>query len=105
MNDLDPDLVDRISTRAATLACPSRVEILLLLVAATDPPRQADIVRHLHLTQPTVAYHLRLLQDAELVACQRQSGASRYHLTDHGRTAVAMLGDTGTRRPHIGAST
>lgn len=100
-----PERVGRISTRAALLGCPSRVEILLALLDSAAPPRQVDIVSRSRLKQATVAYHLRLLRDGDLVTCRRQEGVSRYHLTQRGRAAVSVLDDASTERPHIGAST
>ena len=62
----------------AVLAEPSRREILDLLRQGERPV--GDLVQHLHLSQPAVSKHLRVLRDAGLVEMRPDAQRRLYRL-------------------------
>ncbi len=63
------------------LADPKRILILYFL--ADGPRRVTDLAETLHLPQPTVSHHLRILRERGLVQSQRRGVEVYYALTDH----------------------
>jgi DNA-binding transcriptional ArsR family regulator len=79
---------------------PHRRAILQLL--AKKPRSVQEIADQLPISRPAVSRHLRLLNDAGLVADQRVGNRHLYRLDDHGAAAARkylaqVWGDVGTR--------
>jgi ArsR family transcriptional regulator len=74
------------------LADPTRVQMLHMLKAATEPICVCDFTAAFDLSQPTVSHHLARLKDAGLVASFKQGVWSFYTLRqDLPQTARAAL--------------
>jgi ArsR family transcriptional regulator len=74
------------------LADPTRVQMLHLLKAATEPICVCDFTAAFDLGQPTVSHHLAKLKEAGLVASFRRGVWSFYSLSaDLPDTARAVL--------------
>jgi DNA-binding transcriptional ArsR family regulator len=61
-----------VADRLRVLATPARVHILIQLLSA--PAGVMDVARALHMSQPTVSGHLKVLRDAGLVQPRRAAG-------------------------------
>jgi DNA-binding transcriptional ArsR family regulator len=61
-----------VANRLRVLAEPTRVRILIQLLSA--PAGVMDVARVLHMSQPTVSGHLKVLRDAGLVQPRRAAG-------------------------------
>jgi DNA-binding transcriptional ArsR family regulator len=73
-------LIDRESAETyagwfACLADATRIQILNLLASHGGPMTVGDLVRALDVGQPTVSHHVKQLEDARFVCCER-AGAS-----------------------------
>lgn len=73
---LPPEAVDLVAARFRTLGEPVRIRILQLLQGGEQ--NVTTLVSGVGSTQPNVSKHLRILQDAGLVA-RRQEGNSVYY--------------------------
>jgi len=77
------------------LADPTRVQMLHMLKAATEPICVCDFTAAFDLGQPTVSHHLGKLKDAGLVASFKQGVWSFYTLRQElsaaSRAAVALI--------------
>jgi ArsR family transcriptional regulator, arsenate/arsenite/antimonite-responsive transcriptional repressor len=69
---------------------PHRLTILATLVRARGEVCVCDFTDGLPLNQPTVSHHLRILREAELVACERRGTWVYYRLSPD---AFERLGD------------
>jgi ArsR family transcriptional regulator len=56
----------------AALADPTRLQIVELLAAQTEPLCVCEIVTHFALGQPTISHHLRVLREAALVTWEKR---------------------------------
>ena len=65
----------------AGLADPNR--ILILYALADSPQNVSQLGAALHLSQPTVSRHLKVLRERGLVAAGRLGPVVEYRLTDH----------------------
>jgi len=72
------------------LADPHRLTILATLARVAGEVCVCDFTDGLPLNQPTVSHHLRILREAELVACERRGTWVYYRLAPG---AFARLGD------------
>jgi ArsR family transcriptional regulator, arsenate/arsenite/antimonite-responsive transcriptional repressor len=77
------------------LADPTRVQMLHMLKAATEPICVCDFTAAFDLGQPTVSHHLARLKDAGLVASFKQGVWSFYllraDLPETARAALALI--------------
>lgn len=77
------------------LAAPTRVQILHMLKAATEPICVCDFTAAFNLGQPTVSHHLAKLKEAGLVASFKQGVWSFYmirrSLPEAGMAALALI--------------
>jgi ArsR family transcriptional regulator, arsenate/arsenite/antimonite-responsive transcriptional repressor len=77
------------------LADPTRVQMLHMLKAATEPICVCDFTAAFDLGQPTVSHHLAKLKEAGLVASFKQGVWSfytvRHNLSEAGRAALALV--------------
>jgi DNA-binding transcriptional ArsR family regulator len=71
------------------LAHPQRRQILTLLLARGGAIRAGDIASRFACSWPTTTRHLRALEDAGLVAVERQGRERIYALQPHRLSAVA----------------
>src|ERR1700704_731520 len=83
-NDVAPPLPDaRADQLAATykaLADPTRVQILHILAAATEPVCVCDFTAAFDLGQPTISHHLAKLRDAGIVTSFKRGIWAFYQL-------------------------
>ncbi len=63
------------------LADPKR--ILILYALADEPHYVGELSEYLHMPQPTVSRHLKVLREQSLVTTERSGSSVRYSLTDH----------------------
>lgn len=73
------------------LADRHRVRILNLLSGADEAVCVCALEPALHLAQPTVSYHLKLLREAGLVERERRGRFSHYRLSDGALDRVGEL--------------
>ena len=73
------------------LADPTRLEIVRLLAAQPGPACVCDVVAHFELAQPTISHHLRVLEEAGLVAGERRGIWSYYAVSAEGVAALAQV--------------
>jgi ArsR family transcriptional regulator len=71
---------DQLATIFRALADPTRVQMLHLLKAATEPLCVCDFTAAFELGQPTVSHHLARLKDAGLVSSFKRGVWSFYQL-------------------------
>lgn len=78
------------------LADPTRVQMLHILRAASEPVCVCDFTAAVNLGQATVSHHLKKLQDAGLVESRRQGVWSYWSLqstlSEEARSLLAVLG-------------
>ena len=65
----------------AGLADPTR--ILILYALADGRQNVTQLADSLHLSQPTVSRHLKVLRERGMVSANRLGTTAEYHLTDH----------------------
>jgi ArsR family transcriptional regulator, arsenate/arsenite/antimonite-responsive transcriptional repressor len=83
---------DHLAALSRALADPTRVQMLHLLRAATEPICVCDFTAAFDLGQPTVSHHLAKLKEAGLVTSSRRGVWSFYLLRqDLSETARAVL--------------
>ncbi|HEU4429767.1 MAG TPA: metalloregulator ArsR/SmtB family transcription factor [Myxococcota bacterium] len=73
------------------LADPTRLEIVRLLGAQPGATCVCDVVAAFALSQPTISHHLRLLEEAGLIAGERRGIWSYYALTPGGLGGLAAV--------------
>lgn len=77
------------------LGDPTRVQILHILAAATDPVCVCDFTAAFDLGQPTISHHLAKLRDVGLVTSTKRGLWSFYQLnpemSDRARQAVQLI--------------
>lgn len=77
---LNPSELETLANRFRALSDPTR---LLILMAICNQERSVlDICDRTGLQQGNVSKHLRLLKDAGVVACRRESAWRYYRVTD-----------------------
>jgi DNA-binding transcriptional ArsR family regulator len=76
----------------ATLADPTRLEILLLLADKEAPVR--EIAEQLQRPQPTISRHLKILRENGLVSSQRQGTNQYYRLVNPALLEIIRLANT-----------
>lgn len=78
------------------LADPTRVQMVHILAAATEPVCVCDFTAAFELGQPTISHHLARLRDAGLVTSSKRGIWAFYQLdpgmSDAARRAVALIG-------------
>ena len=85
-------VADDLATLYKALGDPTRVQMLHMLKAATEPICVCDFTAAFDLGQPTVSHHLARLKEAGLVASFKQGVWSFYTLRqDLPHTAQAAL--------------
>jgi ArsR family transcriptional regulator, arsenate/arsenite/antimonite-responsive transcriptional repressor len=77
----------------------TRLQIMLLLAAQTEPLCACDVGDQFELSQPTISHHMKVLVDAGLVDSYREGIWAFYRLTDIGRGLMA--GALGTLAPGV----
>jgi ArsR family transcriptional regulator, arsenate/arsenite/antimonite-responsive transcriptional repressor len=77
---LADDHAERVAAVFRVLADPTRVQMLHLLKAATEPLCVCDFTAAFDLGQPTVSHHLAKLKEAGLVSSFRRGVWSFYQL-------------------------
>ncbi len=73
---------DQLAALFKTLADPTRVQMLHMLKAATEPICVCDFTAAFDLGQPTVSHHLARLKDAGLVSSFKRGVWSFFSLCD-----------------------
>ncbi|MBQ6380648.1 MAG: winged helix-turn-helix transcriptional regulator [Clostridia bacterium] len=71
------------------LADESRVKIVLML--STGATNACDFIDELHISQPTLSHHLRILHEAGIVQCEKEGKWRIYSLTESGQTLAAYV--------------
>jgi ArsR family transcriptional regulator len=90
---LADEQADQLAVIFRALADPTRVQMLHLLKAATEPICVCDFTAAFDLGQPTVSHHLAKLKDAGLVTSFKRGVWSFYRLRqDLSELARAALG-------------
>ena len=86
---------DQLAAIFRALADPTRVQMLHLLKAATEPICVCDFVAAFDLGQPTVSHHLAKLKEAGFVTSFKQGVWSFYSLrrdlTDTAKAILALI--------------
>ncbi|MGA7087794.1 MAG: metalloregulator ArsR/SmtB family transcription factor [Candidatus Dormiibacterota bacterium] len=86
---------DQLASLYRALADPTRVQIIHILAAATEPVCVCDFTAAFELGQPTISHHLAKLRDAGLVTSTRGGLWSFYQLnpemSDRARLAVQLI--------------
>ncbi len=87
---LSDDAAERLARVFKALGDPTRVK-LLSLIAGTEGGEAClcDLIEPVHLSQPTVSHHMRLLADAGLVAREQRGKWAYYRVVDQTLLAVA----------------
>lgn len=67
----------------------SRVKILLML--SSGATNACDFMDELHISQPTLSHHLKVLSEAGLVNCQKDGKWRIYALSESGKKTVAFI--------------
>ncbi len=68
--------------RFKALADPTRLTILATLAASPEPICACDLGGDVDLEQPTVAHHLKVLRNSELIVAERRGKWAYYRLQD-----------------------
>ena len=92
---LDAAAADELAGLFKALADPTRVAIVNRL-AGVEECCVCDLTAAVHLSQPTVSHHLRVLRDAGLVAAERRGTWAFYRLVPE---AAERLRDVFTPAP------
>ena len=75
------------------LADPTRFEIFRLIEAQDGPICACDIGEHVTVGQPTIAHHLKVLRETELITVSRQGVWAYYAVNPTGLAALqAVIG-------------
>lgn len=85
---LSPEEAEQLSDNLQILAHPVRLQILALLARHEGQVCVCDLEAALPVKQPTVSHHLKLLQAAGLIDCERHGLWSYYFLN---REALARI--------------
>jgi len=92
---LRPSHADELSAIFRALADPTRVQMVHMLKAASEPICVCDFTAAFDLGQPTVSHHLARLKEAGLVASFKRGVWSFYALRDDigeaGQRALALI--------------
>lgn len=84
-----------LAERLKTLADPTRLRMLDLLVQGQEARAQALCVCHITeqfpIHQPTISHHLRLLREAGFVDCEKRGVWAYYWATDLGKRHLALV--------------
>ena len=92
---LADEQAEQLATLFRALADPTRVQMLHLLKAATEPLCVCDFTAAFDLGQPTVSHHLAKLKDAGLVSSFKRGVWSFYQLrqdlSDAARAVLAFI--------------
>lgn len=81
---LPRDQAERQSDDLGLLANPIRLQLLHLLLEATEPVCVCDLTAALALKQPTVSHHLKLLKDAGVVDSEKRGVWSHWFVKRDG---------------------
>ena len=81
---LPPDQAERQSDDLGLLANPIRLQLLHLLLEATEPVCVCDLTGALALKQPTVSHHLKLLKGAGVVDSEKRGVWSHWFVKREG---------------------
>jgi ArsR family transcriptional regulator len=82
---------DDLASLFRALADPTRLQMLHLLKAATQPICVCDFTAAFDLGQPTVSHHLAKLKEAGLVTSLKRGVWSFYSLQDLPETVLALI--------------
>ena len=92
---LEPTEAARLAAIYKALSDPTRVQMLHLLKASSEPICVCDFTAAFDLGQPTVSHHLGKLRDAGLVQSFKRGVWAFYHLRDDmpaaGRAALNLV--------------
>ena len=66
---------EQVAAALKAIADPTRLTMLALLAAETEPTCVCHLEARFHLSQPTISHHLKVLREAGLVTTERR-GAS-----------------------------
>ena len=80
-----------LAERLKTLADPTRLGILDLLLQQERPLCVCEITEHFEQRQPTISHHLRLLREASFIRGEKQGVWSYYIATELGKRAIRLL--------------
>ncbi|MDQ6846437.1 MAG: metalloregulator ArsR/SmtB family transcription factor [Candidatus Dormibacteraeota bacterium] len=88
--------VDELSAIYKALGDPTRVQIIHILAAATEPVCVCDFTAAFDLGQPTISHHLAKLRDAGIVSSIKQGVWAFYRLnptmSGAARAAIQLIG-------------
>ncbi len=92
---LDATQASEVAALGRALGDPTRVQIIHILVAATEPVCVCDFTAAFDLGQPTISHHLAKLRQAGLVTCFKRGLWAFYQLnpemSDRARLAVQLI--------------
>jgi ArsR family transcriptional regulator len=92
---LQDDEVDQLSALYRALGDPTRVQIIHILTAATEPVCVCDFTAAFELGQPTISHHLARLREAGLVTSFKRGLWAFYQLNPEmsarARVAVQLI--------------
>jgi ArsR family transcriptional regulator len=79
---------ESLAERLKSIADPTRLRMLDLLVQQAEPICVCDLTPQFPQNQPTISHHLRLLRDARLVDTEKRGIWSYYWATEEGKETL-----------------
>jgi ArsR family transcriptional regulator, arsenate/arsenite/antimonite-responsive transcriptional repressor len=97
---LNADTAHRLATVLKAIAEPTRLRLLSLVAAhANAEACICDLTKPVHLSQPTVSHHMKVLVDAGLLTREQRGKWAYYRLIPGAFDALAQLLSTSSK-PH-----
>src|SRR5688500_5848831 len=81
---------DRLVAILRALGEPTRLEIMRLIAAQSEPICVCDVVERFQLQQPTISHHLKVLREAGLVTVSRRGVWAYYAADPRGLSALGQ---------------
>jgi ArsR family transcriptional regulator len=88
---LDEPRSSTLAGRLKALADATRLRMLDLLAAQSQPLCVCDITSQFHLRQPTISHHLRILREAGLISGEKRGVWSYYWATEEGKQSLSLV--------------
>ncbi len=96
---MDADTATRLAGVLKAIAEPTRLRLLSLVAAHADGEACiCDLTEPVHLSQPTVSHHMKVLVDAGLLTREQRGKWAYYRLVPGTLDALAQLLSTGLQR-------
>lgn len=83
------------------LADGTRFDIFRLIAAQTEAICACDVVDRFSVSQPTIAHHLKVLRESNLITSERRGVWAYYELAPEGITLLESLGPLAGMRQDV----